>query len=367
MKRAISYLCAAMLALAGNNASAEPVLIRTGTDGIGQGWMFKYGSECLVATAGHVLVNGRGTVISATGDFGDISSVQNHPTLDLAIASVEGLLKANCPVETLGYRDSRPILDDASRSNRALTMQYVPLCEKQSQNCGVTNVLVRIEGFSPRDALFSFFPQGGLIDDNEGGDSGSIIRDTAGDGVATGQPLGLVIEKATADDGAALPSIAIVFSEVRKMLEDRKPKSSAENKRRKAETQGRRNIRLVDFRGALADPSCGPLNALSQSGCSFAARPAAAQPTVEIVVEKTDEQPVTGFTVRFAEGKSLPKGFEIGAINTAYAGFANTRWTSLRYCRPDSYEYSCTFIDNSAKNYILRFAGDIYISSIEMK
>lgn len=358
---------AVLASLSAQPALAGPVLIDGGaSSGPGQGWIFKHGAECLVATARHVIPNRVGTITTPTGDFGDIASVEFHPELDLAIATVEGRAKVNCPTETLGYKDSRPFLEDASRANRSLTMQYVPLCERGSSNCGTTNVLVKVDSFSPRDAEFFFYPQGGLILANLGGDSGSIIRDTLNDGTSAGQPLGIVIRAATQEGE---PSTALVFSEVRKMLDARSSGAAKAPRQRQVSPAAPRasGLRLVDFRGSLADPTCGPLNAIGQSSCTFSARPSSRSQVFEIVVEKTAASNVSEFTFEFAQGSALPSGIEIAAIASSYEGFSAANWTSIRYCRPDAFQFRCRFAPNSSQTFVLRIAGQATIETISVR
>ena len=96
------------------SARAEPVYIQSGNQ-VGQGWMFKVGASCVVATAKHVLPVDSGSVVNVRGEYSDIIAVQRHPDLDLAIATIVGKAAANCPIESLGFADSKPALMDASR------------------------------------------------------------------------------------------------------------------------------------------------------------------------------------------------------------------------------------------------------------
>lgn len=351
-----------------NQVLAGPVLIRGGAESeTGQGWIFKHGDECLVATAAHVLGTRSGTVITPSGDFGDISSIQFHPDLDLAIASVEGRAKTNCPTESIGYKDSRPLLEDASQKNRSLTLQYVPLCNAGSSECGITNVLVKIDSFSPRDAEFFFYPQGGLIVANLGGDSGSVIRDTLNDGTMAGQPLGIVVRTATR---TGEPSTALIFSEIRRMLDSRTSPAAGPKRLRESEIESpsrASGLKLVDFRGDLTGQKCGPLNAISQTSCIFAARPIGRSQVFEIVVEKTEPIPASEFSFHFASGTALPQGIEIAAVDSDYAGFSSAIWTSIRYCRPNTYHFSCKFSPSSAQAFIIRVSGTATIEQISLR
>lgn len=121
------------------------------------------------------------------------------------------------------------------------------------------------------------------------------------------------------------------------------------------------------LRGALTDSTCGPLNAIGQSSCTFSATPSNGSQVFEIVVEKTAASNVSEFTFEFAQGSALPSGIEIAAIASSYEGFSAANWTSVRYCRPDAFQFRCRFAPNSSQTFMLRIAGQATIETISVR
>lgn len=337
-------------------ASADAVLIRPGNGELGQGWRFKSADRCLVATAAHVVETGEGVVTTVAGEFAQIVEVERHPTLDLALLTIVGAAAARCPVESMGFADSRPAIEQAARENRSITMQMMPDCGGQPGACAFTNVTIKIDSFSPASSLFFFYPAGGLILDTIGGESGSIVRDTSREGSAAGEPLGIL---SRAGVERRVPSEAIIFSEVRAMAAARRgqPVKGAGGTAPFV-PRGGNAFSFADFDGALPDAACGPANAITARGnCPFRAVPKAGSSSFSVVMVPIGQKPVRAIRFAFDPAAPLPRGVEIAA-DTAQG------WVPLRYCVPNTVDFTCRLAEFQAPRIKLTVTGAASIRSI---
>jgi len=341
-------------------AAAAPVFIESGTE-FGQGWIFRNGAQCWVATAKHVLPSDQGTIATEAGDFGQISNVRRHETLDIAIAVIEGQAAAKCPADTLGYRDSRPALSNASLRGRDLVQQKIFHCsadDRAAQTCGgISNTPVRIDTYGGNDVKFGFYSTGPQA--MAGGDSGSVIRETQSGGVSAGQPVGMVLQ------ANPTSSYAIVFSEVRAFIETLNAKG-AEPRKSSTKATASTSLRFVEFGGALGSPDCGPLNALRPAPCPFNASPLTGQKTVDVILSTAFPQDISGFSFQF--GASPPAGVEIMVSDADFSGIGTTPWTSVRYCRSGGQNRLRCPVNIAQPRYILlRFAGTLSLVAVSLE
>lgn len=359
--RAPCLILAAMMMLAAGTARADPVLVMTGTDQIGQGWRFRHGERCLVATARHVLPRGVGSIITQSGEYGQIvlTDVSVDPDVDIAVAAIMGKAAQTCPLESLGFPDSHPALQEASEGNRTLRMYVVYLCGVRTRDCGARGFDVKVDTLSPVDPIFWFRLSDTYGFGVQGGDSGAILVHTGSDGTPAGEPLGIAVDVQTG--GARKPS-AVVFSEVRALLPTIPTTPIGSIAREQKLKSGR--FRLVDFGGKLLNADCGPVNALSGSGiCPFQAAPDDQGRPVELVVAAADEASVHGFRFAFDPEDPLPDGVEI-AVEDGRAEDGAAAWQVVRYCVPDAADFTCRVAGFRAARYRIRFNGSVVIHGI---
>lgn len=362
MRRILTLVAGLLLLFAAKAALASPVLVVSG-EILGQGWMFKRNDVCLIASAKHVLKNGSALVVSEVGDVGQIVDVRFHPELDIAVGRIEGeKIKAACVSDTLGYADSRPALRQLGISGAPLVQVKIPYClntDLAKTQCGsLIRVPVTLDSYGGNDVTLSFFSTGPI--QQSGGDSGSVILQHTTDGVMTGQPLGLVTN---ASEDPDVPSIAVIFSEVRKFVESLDAKST---RAVSAASLGQRaRASLVEYRGVIANTECGPLNIFQQNSCVFSAAPlGGGKARVELVLQLQPGFAPSALVFTFGT-TALPKGVEILVSDDDYGDLETMLWNSLRYCRVADVRYlRCQINSASHKFILLRFSGAVSLASL---
>lgn len=340
---------AGLAGFAASAAHAEPVFVDSGA-ATGQGWATRRGGHCLVVTAGHV-VSGvdQGIVVGRGGVRGAFSRVTRHPGADLAVLWIEGPLKAQCPRSGLGYDDSRPALARAQKQRTALTLEVVENSSGEDVQASgqIRSIPVQVDTLDPLSPspTFLFIAARADLKLSGQGDSGAVIRDPRTGGIDAGQPLGIVVQEGEVN-------VAIRFDLAKALVE------SLETRIQSAAGAGAHiPLALASWSGQLADPRCGPLNALSGQGCGFAARPNPGSRTFDLILD-LPRQAVRELRVELQGAGGV--GVAVKETGT------EADWTPVRYCRPRGGTIGCGLGGIVASRLRLSFEGEANVRSIQV-
>lgn len=339
-------------------AFAEPVYVEA-NETIGQAWAFKRGDACLAITAAHVAQ--LGAVVTSTrrqldGRFlqAQATSVNVHPPnsegqpIDLAIMVLEGPLKAKCPASQLGYAQLGPTLD------RIMSAGLPVVMSKAQQETGVSATPVRVHAVNA-DGVTFVVAKGVGGDGAIQGESGSVLQLQSGGVAESGMPLGIVTQSL---GGSGLIRV-IRFDVARAFVERTFPLAvrSAPTPSASASASPRRALELVDFSGATPDPACGPLAALSATGCGWKS-PLSGRRYADLMLTAPAGFPrLSGIQLRLS-GTGGAAGVEIST--TEETATETTVWTTASVCRAASPgELSCRFAERATRTVRLRIFGDV--------
>lgn len=337
---------AAMLSLA-STAQAEPVFVR-GAKGDGQGWVFRLGDACWVATAQHVVDGGEvALVIGPEGAQGEAIEIRRlGEALDIALIRLVGSLASKCPASSLGDRDSRPALKAAIGEGRAVAMER-RVESGTGDLSGVDIVAMDVIAVPDTRPTFTLRPVQPDRDPIVRSDSGSPIR-LRGAGIGeSGLPLGLVVSV----DGEFVT--AVRMDVIRAQAEAMAPARQAP---RRASTD-LRAMTITHFSGETLSPDCGPLNALrTGAACGWRARKSgqtSAQIALAFSSSRTDLSQVV---LTFAPG-SAPRGVSVA---TRAEGQPVDAWSADRYCRLSAgATLICSLGQRTAAGIRLTFDADV--------
>ena len=302
-------------------ACAEPVSVRSGTS-TGQGWAFTYDGTCWLATAGHVIHDGAGILITgANGVQGQGGRGIRHESLDLAFAEITGSLGHNCPRSGLGDRDTSALLQRLLREGRTIVFER-RLGSSEGGGLGVGIVPVEVVGLSEDEATFTIRILKVEEDAIVQSDSGSPVR-MRGDGVLeAGLPLGLVL----ADAGGVEAGYVTVLrmDAVRAAAGQIGPQ--ARNPAMQS-AKGSREFDILEFSGETPATECAPGNLMIDNApCGWRVRKSGTFPTLEVGFSKP--RAISAVRVVFAHGSSA-RGLSVATMTSKKGRFGPERYCSI--------------------------------------
>lgn len=316
-----SYIWLLFLVLTSQSALAEPVLIRSGVSE-GQGWVFKDKGKCWVATAGHVIgKNSTALIVGPNGKQGQSSTIEKHPTADLAIMSIVGSLESACPFSSKGDRDTSYVLKRLLSEGKSISFER-RIGLDDGGAFGLDIIPVEVIALSESDSLFTIrtlHSEDYVIQS----DSGSPVR-MSGDGVGeAGLPLGLVIADESAVEDGFITVLRMDL--IRDFFEEVSSKKSIKriSKERNSRTYG---FSITGFYGLNNDSACGPMNILdSNSECGWRVKRDGFGDRPGIVLRFPKTRKVTAVTIDFG----VPSDLTLFSVKTKTE---NGGWSNDRPC-----------------------------------
>jgi hypothetical protein len=310
-----AHVLALCLLLATTGARAEHVMLKTGPDTFGQGWLFvDPEGQCRVATPAHVV--GRGAeladalVIDQRGrEFPAGGALQPDPDLDLAVLRVSGTRPGQpCTPSRLGLDNLAPTLS-------RLTEAFIITMEgSELRTIRVERRARSID--SGRGTVFAVAPIR-TTDRLAQGMSGSVVM------APDNAPLGMLIEVEPGDN----VGIAVRFDAIKRAI------LSIETSPAKASSGAPALGEVRVLEGTTLDPAAGP-GALVGAGGVW--RVKAAGRRVRVLIQLPETQRMNRVTL--AASGTADGDFPVGLEVATAAGAEAERFTSAAYCRADQGE-----------------------------
>lgn len=315
-----SLSCAAALLICAS-ARAEPVSVRSGSS-TGQGWAFTHDGACWLATAGHVIREGAGILVTgANGVQGQGMQSVRHESLDLAFAKIAGGLGRHCPRSGLGDRDTSAMLQRLLREGRTIVFER-RLGSSEGGGLGVGIVPVEVVGLSEDEATFTIrilkIEEDAIVQS----DSGSPVR-MRGEGVLeAGLPLGLVLADA---GGVEAGYVTVLRMDAVRAAAEQIGKQA--QKPDKQSAKGGRKFDILAFSGETPATECAPGNLkIDNAPCGWRVRKTGTFPSLEVGFSKP--RALSAVRVAFAPGSSA-RGLSIATRASTKSGFGPERYCSV--------------------------------------
>lgn len=322
------------------SSCAEPVMVRSGFDE-GQGWIFARHDSCWLATAKHVVENGRGQgeVLGPDRRRAVLVSVHDHATEDLSVATLQGDLAEACPSSGAGDADARSAISAGLARN-------TPIILYRRTQAGLEPLAASVLGLEEDAPLFVIAPDTDR-DAFVASDSGMTIL-LQGTGVGESLlPIGilLALDEATGSFGTAL-----FFSEARTLVDEIYASGLS------SVTPLQVGYRVLGFEGRSDDTACGPINLTRlDTSCGWRARRVESGPPLEVRLSMI----VPAMNVRTFEGV-LGKGTDVRGVAFATKSDADADWSADRYCSiaKGATGFRCEVAPRSVAAVRVRFAGE---------
>lgn len=291
------------------SASSETVLVRSGQSE-GQGWAFRTGETCWVASPKHVISADSLMVSGKDGLEAQGHSIRRHPDLDLALAKLTGAFAEACPVHAapLGDRDTAPVLQRLINEGRVISLERRTGTAGDGNGFGLEILSVQVDALRGAEPLFSA-RLARPDDEIYRSDSGSPIR-LRGTGIGeAGLPLGLL--QATETFNGVQYLTVLRMDAVRDFFEADAPQTAQIAPQNEAAA-----LTVEAFTGKTPDTSCGPLNAVDANApCGWRAEREAGGERIGLILNMDNAQSISLVEMRFGEASTLD-GFSVAtAVN----------------------------------------------------